>query len=75
MLKIAAEGHPKIKFNTMELNAMAPAHIPLIQCANLIRTLIITWLLDVNQLTRTSPTWNGWGGDHAKLNPRGSQAP
>lgn len=58
MLKIAAEGHPKIKFNTMEIERDGPTYT-IDTVRQLDPNIDYYWLMGTDQL-QNFPTWNGW---------------
>lgn len=65
MLKIAAEGHPKILFNTMEIERNGPTYT--IDTVNeLDHNIEYYWLMGTDQL-QNFPTWNGWQDIMQKL--------
>ncbi|NLJ52458.1 MAG: nicotinate (nicotinamide) nucleotide adenylyltransferase [Alcaligenaceae bacterium] len=58
MLKIAAEGHPKIIFNTMEIERDGPTYT-IDTVRELDDNIDYYWLMGTDQL-QNFPTWNGW---------------
>ena len=58
MLKIAAEGHPKILFNTMEIERDGPTYtVDTVKQLN--KNIDYFWLMGTDQLQNFT-TWNGW---------------
>lgn len=58
MLKIAAEGHPKILFNTMEIERNGPTYT-VDTVKQLTKNTDYFWLMGTDQLQNFT-TWNGW---------------
>ena len=73
MLKIAAEGHPKIIFNTMEIERDGPTYT-IDTDRELDDNIDYYWLMGTDQL-QNFPTWNGWKEIMQKLTLDVAQRP